>query len=172
VSHLVALHDERRKQSEKKGEVNMTLIKHHETKLEPFDRIFGQWPEFFRRPIIMWSGDHEDLLRVEEYEEDGTRVIRAEMPGIDPDKDVEITVDNGVLHISAERKEEEKSETKDYTRREIRYGLFTRDISLPQGCVEADLKATYKDGMLEIRVPSPVAEAKKVHVQKIPVTTG
>ena len=150
----------------------MALIKHHETKLEPFDRIFGQWPEFFRRPIIMWSGDQEDLLRVEEYQEDGARVIRAEMPGIDPDKDVEITVDNGVLHISAERKAEEKSETKDYARREFRYGMFSRAISLPQGCVETDVKATYKDGILEIRVPAPVVEAKKVDVQRIPVTTG
>ena len=83
-----------------KGAV-MTLMKHRESpRLEAFDRVFGQWPEFFRRPVLMWPGDADDMLKVEEYQENGTRVIRAEIAGIDPDTDVEITVSDGMLHIS------------------------------------------------------------------------
>jgi HSP20 family protein len=151
----------------------MTLTKHHEaSKPEAFDRVFGHWPEFFRRPLILWPGDAEDTLRVEEYQENGTRVIRAEMAGIDPDKDVEVTVRNGVLHISAERKEEEKSETKYYSRHEIHYGSFTRDLAIPESCAEADVKATYKDGILEVRVPVPAVDTKSTEPKKVAVTKG
>ena len=151
----------------------MTLMKHRESpRLEAFDRVFGQWPEFFRRPVLMWPGDADDMLKVEEYQENGTRVIRAEIAGIDPDTDVEITVSDGMLHIGAERKEEEKSEALGYTRHEIRYGSFTRELPLPQGCVEADVKATYTDGILEIRVPAPAVEAKPAEPRKIAVTKG
>jgi HSP20 family protein len=101
------------------------------------------------------------MLRVEEYREGDTLVIRAEMAGIDPDKDVEITVSDGVLHISAQRREEEKTEGKDYYRQELRYGSFSRDVALPEGCSEEDVKASYQDGILEIRVPVPAAGEKK-----------
>jgi HSP20 family protein len=151
----------------------MTLIKHHEApKLEAFDRFFGQWSDVLRRPMIVWPGATEDTLRVEEYQENGTRVIRAEIAGIDPDDDVEVTVSDGMLHISAERKEETKSETKDYARHEIRYGSFARVLPLPEGCAEADVTATYTDGILEVRVPSPPAETKPAQARKVPVTKG
>ncbi|MFZ0173701.1 MAG: Hsp20/alpha crystallin family protein [Acidimicrobiales bacterium] len=147
----------------------MTMIKHQEArKLEPFDRFFGQWPEIFHRPLIFWPEEAEATLRVEEYQENGTRVIRAEMPGIDPDKDVEVTVLDGVLHIGAQRLAEEKSETKRYARRELRYGSFSRDLPLPEGCAAADVKATYKDGILEFRLPA-ASMAKKAEPKKIPV---
>jgi HSP20 family protein len=151
----------------------MTLIKHHDTpRLEAFDRFFGQWPDIFRHPLLVWPGDSEDTLRVDEYQENGTRVIRAEMAGIDPDKDVEVTVSDGLLHISAERKEEAKSETKDYARHEIHYGSFTRVLPLPDGCAEADVQATYKNGILEIRVPVPSLDTKASKAKKVPVTKG
>ena len=48
-----------------------------------------------------------DMIHVEEYRTDGTLVVRADLPGIDPDKDVELTISQGMLHIEAERGEEE-----------------------------------------------------------------
>lgn len=140
--------------------------------LDVFDRFFEGWPTWFRRPVMLLPETMEDTLRVDEYREDGTEVIRAEMAGIDPEKDVEITVANGVLHIEAHRQEEEKKEGKDFYRRELRYGSFSRDLALPEGATEADVKATYKDGILEVRVPVPEPKAAGTETKKIPITKG
>ena len=108
-------------------------------------------------------------MRVEEYNEGDTLVVRAEMPGIDPDKDVEITVVDGLLTISAERREEstEGKEGKPGYRSEFRYGSFRRVLRLPEGAIESDVKATYADGILEVRVPVGTATPQP---SKVPVT--
>ena len=139
------------------------------THLDPFERFFGGLPAWARWPERAWPTG--DFVRVDEYRENETLVVRAEIPGIDPAKDMEITVSDGVLHISAERREEEKDEGKDYYRQELRYGSFSRDLPLPEGVKESDVKASYRDGILEVRVPMPKAEAEKVPTT-IPVTTG
>ena len=138
------------------------------THLDPFERFFGDLPGFFRWPARSWPADH--FVRVDEFREDDTLVVRAEVPGIDPEKDVQITVADGVLHIGAERREEKKEEGKDYYRQELRYGSFSRDLPLPPGVNESDVKAKYRDGILEIRVPLPKAEVEKT-ATTIPVTT-
>jgi HSP20 family protein len=134
-----------------------------------FDRMFDEWARmmpFRAMPFSRWR-ELEELIRVEEYREDGALVIRADLPGIDPDKDVELTVSAGMLHIEAERHEEEKREEKGYVRREVRYGSLSRSLPLPEGVTEADITATYKDGVLEIRVPEPKHEAaKKIAISK------
>jgi HSP20 family protein len=107
------------------------------------------------------------MIHVEEYREDGTLVVRADLPGIDPDKDVELTVVGGMLHIEAERREEEKREGTGFLRREVRYGSFSRSLPLPEGVTEADITATYTDGVLEIRIPEPTREpARKIAIGK------
>jgi len=126
--------------------------------------MFEEWARML--PFSRWR-EAEELIRVEEFREDGTLVIRADLPGIDPDKDVELTVSHGILHIEAERREEEKREEKGYVRRELRYGSLSRSLPLPQGVTEADITATYKDGVLEIRIPAPKHEpAKKIAISK------
>ena len=65
-------------------------------------------------------------IRVEEFVDDKTLVVRAELPGVDPDKDVEITIDNGYLRIHAERQEKEEHKDKGRFRSEFRYGSFSR----------------------------------------------
>ena len=112
----------------------------------------------------------EDVLRVEAYQEGGELVIRAEMPGIDPDKDVDIAVADGMLTIQAERREEKKQEGKAGYRSEFRYGMFRRTMPLPAGVKEDDIKASYVDGILEVRVPA--AEQPAPAVRKIPVSHG
>ena len=104
---------------------------------------------------------------MEELREDGTLVIRADLPGIDPDKDVELTVSDGMLHIEAERRVKEKREEKGYLRQELRYGSLSRSLPLPEGVTEADITATCKAGVLEIRIPEPRREpAKKIAISK------
>jgi HSP20 family protein len=122
-----------------------------------FDRVFEEWMRMmpFRLMPFPRSRDGGDLIRVEEFQEDGTLVIRADLPGIDPDKDVEVTVADGMLHIDAERHVEEKEEEKGYVRQELRYGALSRALPLPGGATEADITGTYKDGVLEIRIPAP-----------------
>jgi HSP20 family protein len=100
-----------------------------------------------------WDLTGEALIRVDEYRENDMQVIRAELAGIDPDKDVEITVNEGMLHIDARRRVEQTTEDKGYRRQELRYGRFNRALPLPEGSSESDIKATYKDGILEIRIP-------------------
>lgn len=72
-------------------------------------------------------------LRIEETVEGEQLVVRAELPGIDPDKDVEISVQERILHIRAERRQETKEEAKGHYRSEFRYGSFARRIPLPEG---------------------------------------
>ncbi len=134
-----------------------------------FDRLFDEWTRMMPfRPLAfpLWWGAG-DLIRVEEYREDGTLVVHADLPGIDPDKDVELTVSDGTLHIEAERRQEEKREEKGYLRQEVRYGSFSRSLPLPEGVAEADITATYKDGVLEIRIPElKHEETKKIAISK------
>jgi HSP20 family protein len=136
---------------------------------EPFELgwFWEDWPELLRRPVMSRFG-MEHPMRVEEFTEDGTLVIRAEMPGIDPDKDVEISLTNNMLSIQAERREEERVEKRNYVRSEMRYGSFSRVIPVPAGLTEADIKATYKDGILEIRFPFEVEKS----AVKIPIAKG
>ena len=133
-----------------------------------FDRLFEEWARMMPfRPMSFPRWLEADLIRVEEYREDGTLVVRADLPGIDPDKDVELTVAGGMLHIEAERRAEEKREEKGYLRREVRYGAVSRSLPLPEGVTETDIAASYKDGILEIRIPEPAREeAKKIAISK------
>jgi HSP20 family protein len=75
-----------------------------------------------------------------------------------------------MLRINAERRVEEKSQDTGYTRHEMRYGGYTRTLPLAEGATENDIKATYKDGILEIRVPvveqTPAAEPTKIAISK------
>jgi HSP20 family protein len=117
-------------------------------------------------PFPHWR-EADDLIRVEQFREDGALVVRADLPGIDPEKDVELTVSGGMLHIHAERREEEKREEKGYLRHELRYGSLSRTLPLPGGVTESDITATYKDGILEIRIPEPNHEpGKKIPISK------
>lgn len=134
-----------------------------------FDRMFDEWARMmpFRAMSFPHWHDGDDLIRVEEFRDDGTLVVRADLPGIDPEKDVEVTVTDGMLHIHAERREEDKKEGKGYLRQELRYGLLSRTLPLPEGVTESDITASYKAGMLEIRVPEPKQpEAKKIAISR------
>jgi HSP20 family molecular chaperone IbpA len=88
-------------------------------------------------------------LRIEDYVEDSTYVLRAEIPGVDPEKDLEVEVENDVLVVRGERHEGKQ----DKHHREFHYGSFERAVYLPSGADAEKLAATYTDGVLEVRVP-------------------
>ena len=124
----------------------------------PFDDIFT--PLRFRELFL-------PELKVEEYIEDGALVVKVEIPGIDPDKDVEISVTGDVLLVKAERTYEERKDVDGGFRSEFSYGSFERRIPLPEGAVTDDIKATYGDGILSVRMP---LRTEQPTVTPIPVT--
>ena len=138
--------------------------------IDLFETLFSDWPTMFRRPFLVVP-EGLDTIRADEFIEDGTMVMRVEMAGIDPEKDVHISLDGDVLHVGAERREEDETKERDYMRRELRYGAFRRDLLVPTGTSKADVKASYKDGILEIRVPT-TKEAPAPPEVTIPVTKG
>lgn len=101
-------------------------------------------------------------VRIEEYTKEGEFTIRAEIPGIDPDKDIEISVEDGVLTVEGQRQEKHQSGQ----RSEFYYGRFMRSVSLPNGADEDHIKATYRDGILEVKVP---VKERSEHNHKIQV---
>jgi HSP20 family molecular chaperone IbpA len=111
---------------------------------------FESFPMFGWRHMLDLQG-----IRIEEFIEENRYVVRAEIPGIDPDKDVEITVSDGILVIKAERSEEKK----DKHRSEFRYGSLVRSVRLPVGADEDKITASYGDGILTVTVP--LTEVKK-----------
>ncbi len=104
-------------------------------------------------------------MRVEDYVKDGTYVLRAELPGVDPEKDIEVTLSHGVLTMSAHRQEE----TEGKHRSEFRYGTFTRSITLPAGADEDHIRASYDMGVMEVTVSLKDQAAEEAH-KRIPVT--
>jgi HSP20 family protein len=104
-------------------------------------------------------------MRMEDFVRDGSYVIRAELPGIDPDKDLEVTVANGILRIKAERREERM----DKHHSEFYYGTFSRSVTLPTGADERHVQAIYGHGILEVTIKLAEDKASETP-RKIPVT--
>jgi HSP20 family protein len=135
--------------------------------LKVFEPLELDLPDRWRRWLDLDS-EADRWLRIEELHEDGMMVVRAEMPGVDPDKDVEISVSDGVLHISAKREERTEHKEKGNYRSEFRYGMFSRDFVLPPGVDHHAVKASYKDGILEVRMPW--ADEATPKMTKVPIS--
>jgi HSP20 family protein len=127
--------------------------------------IFPDLMDWFEEPFLTLRPYLGQPIRVEEYAEDDHYLIRAELAGIDPEKDVEVTVGSGYLTIRAERSD--KIEGKH--RSEFRYGSFSRTLTLPVNADEDAVTASYRDGILTISVglkTEEKASAKKIEVVK------
>ena len=90
-----------------------------------------------------------NLMRLEDEHKDGAYEVRAELPGVDPTDDIEVTVHDGRLTIKAERTQ--TSESNGHS--EFSYGSFIRTVPLPAGADEDDINATYDRGILTVTVP-------------------
>jgi HSP20 family protein len=107
---------------------------------ESFVRPFGDWPVLGER----WTAPAVNM-----FEDEDHVIIEAEVPGVKAD-DIEVAVQQGVLRISGEFKEEEEREGKSYHRRERRIGRFERALSLPSSVNPDAAKAEFKDGILTL----------------------
>jgi HSP20 family molecular chaperone IbpA len=121
-------------------------------------RLFNELSDWFDQDLLFRGSN---LMRLEDRVTDTEYTVRAELPGLDPEKDVEINVSSGVLTIRAERREE----TQAHHRSEFRYGLFQRSVRLPGNADETKVQAHYAHGILEITVPLKAApEAKRIEI--------
>lgn len=139
-----------------------------------------RWPWFIRDVIgrELWPLLGENLrlpglledVAVEEVVRDGAWIVRAEAPGIDPANDADITVHDGLLTLKIERRQESSEESGSTKRSEFRYGSFERTVALPKGVDEAAIRASYTNGILEIKVPLP-KKAAAPKGTKVPITS-
>jgi HSP20 family protein len=91
--------------------------------------------------------------------------IKAELPGVKKE-DLEVNVENGVLTLSGERRQEKEEKGKKFHRVERSYGSFMRSFTLPDDVAAEKLHAEYKDGLLHVRLPKTAVEkAKSVEVK-------
>ena len=101
--------------------------------------------------------------RVDISETDKEFIIKAELPEVNKE-DVKVTVANGVLSISGERKQEKEEEGKKFHRIERYYGSFTRSFTLPDNVDETKVDASYKDGMLNLKIEK-TGESKPTSIE-------
>jgi HSP20 family protein len=125
---------------------------------EMFDRVLGGWTPAETIPELMRPA-------VESFVENGKIVIRADLPGIDP-KDIDVTISGDMLTIRGKRERSQEEKSRDYIRREVSYGSFERTVALPKGVDSEQIKAAYKNGVLELTVSAP----KELSARKVPIT--
>jgi HSP20 family protein len=126
------------------------------------ERFFGRAPE------IAGNGDEPITERLWEpltdiTEDDKEFLVMVELPEMKKE-DVKVTVENGMLRISGERKAEKEEKNKKYHRIERSYGSFLRAFTLPNTADGAKINADYKDGVLKVHLPK-TAEAKPKAVE-------
>ncbi|MDT5246668.1 MAG: hypothetical protein QOD36_4044, partial [Mycobacterium sp.] len=113
--------------------------------LPELSELFSAFPTFANlRPLF-----DNRLLRLEDEVKDGVYEVRAELPGVDPTDDIEVSVRDGKLTIKAERTQTTESNGHS----EFSYGSFIRTVPLPAGADEDDINATYDRGILTVSVP-------------------
>jgi HSP20 family protein len=139
---------------------------------EPFRELaalqneMGRWMNQFT-PGTMGGGNGQStstwLPAVDVWETEKELVLSFDLPGIPEDK-IAVELDDNVLTVSGQREREETSSSDRFYRYERRFGTFSRSVTLPHGVSEDSIKADYKDGVLEVRVPKP-EEPKPKRIQ-------
>jgi HSP20 family protein len=140
----------------------MSLIK-----WSPFFEPF-EMDKFFEGMVPANTRQNGLVPAIDIYEKNNAVVIETALPGVNP-KDVELSVENGVLVIKGQSERKTEIDEKDYYRKEIRSGSFMRQVALPEGILQDNAKAAFKDGILLIEFPkTEKKEAKpiKIDVQK------
>ncbi|MBU0597060.1 Hsp20/alpha crystallin family protein [Patescibacteria group bacterium] len=142
----------------------MSLIQYNPwDSFEGMDEIFNRLPAF-RNMGAMQKGFTPAM---DVYETKDSVVVETPLAGVDS-KDVEVSVEKGVLTIKGESKKEHEVDDKNYYRKEVRSGSFFRQVALPNAVKEDGVQAEFEDGVLKIICPKVTpTEAKKVQVKII-----
>lgn len=126
------------------------------TRWEPFrefEDMFKQYSPFFSRPLRREGGEMIEWTPVADITEtDKEFLIKAELPEVKKE-DVKVTLQDGALTISGERKHEKKQKGENEIRVESFYGTFSRTFTLPESADMKGIRAESKDGVLRVHVP-------------------
>ena len=125
------------------------------------------WENFFgERPLPrIWEREWAPSLDVSETKDNF--VVKAEVPGIDA-KDIDISLTGDVLTIKGEKKQEKEEKEEDYHLVERSYGSFSRSVRLPAEVESDKIKASYKNGILNITLP----KSEKVKAKEVKIKVG
>jgi HSP20 family protein len=136
---------------------------------QPMTDLFRTYALPWWRPWTAFTRDRPYMPVVDVFSHNADVVVRVELPGIDPEKDVKVTLDEGVLSSKGERKEEKEVKEEGYYRKESTYGTFERRIPMSVGIKDSDIKADYKDGVLEVVVTGAAKVQSKPATKEIPI---
>jgi HSP20 family protein len=146
----------------------MELIRRNQNQTDPVKELFNE--DFFwgfpfvpvtGKQLSAQSGWHPAIDITEEKER---YVIHADLPGLKKEE-IRISLEDGVLTIEGERKTESEHKDRNYHRIERSYGRFARSLNLGSAVDEAKIKASYKDGVLEVTAPKAErAKAKTIDI--------
>ena len=126
-----------------------------------FEDFFGGWPLAGR------ASESAFVPRLDVAEDEGQVVVSAELPGMS-EKDLEVSLADGVLTISGEKKDGREAKDKSYHLVERSYGRFSRSVELGRAVDEGKVAAAYKDGILRVTVP----KSEKAKPRKISIHSG
>jgi len=132
-----------------------------EDMVDRYTRAIG-WPRMGSQEVLA-TGDWAPRVDIAETEKEF--LIKAEIPEVKKE-DLTVTADNGVLTIKGERKHEKDEKGKKFHRIERFYGTFTRSFTLPENVEESKIEASFKDGILNLRIPKNLKiKSKKAEIQ-------
>jgi HSP20 family protein len=135
---------------------------------DPFREVAAVQNELSRLMNGLYEGNGRTtqswVPTLDAWETDDALVYAFDLPGVPQDK-ISVEVEGGTLTVSAERQRSEQVSQERYHRFERRFGTFSRTVGLPQGISEDAIKASFKDGVLEIQIPKPEqVKPKKIEV--------
>ncbi len=131
--------------------------------LHEMARFRRDFEDLFEHFFAPWKV-REAAPSVESFIEGDNLVVRADLPGVDPNK-VEVSVTGNILTIKGSREQKREEKGRHFMHRELSYGSFERSLTLPDGVKADAIKAAYKDGVLELTMPAP----KGLSVRKVPI---
>ncbi|MBU8788392.1 Hsp20/alpha crystallin family protein [Bacillus sp. FSL M8-0052] len=130
-------------------------FKHLNSVRREFDRVFADFPATF-------GGEHGfGEIRVDVHETESEIVASCDIPGLESKEDVHIDVENNMLHISGSVNRSNEVKEENIHRKERFVGRFHRSVTLPGPVSTEGIKASYKNGVLEVRMPKDMKEQKK-----------
>jgi HSP20 family protein len=159
--------------TEEKG-VKEGEMQKREKPYSPFEEMEHLFDDFFQRrffapsfmPRLKFPEFANTSTSIDMFEDGTDLVIKADLPGMKKEE-ISIEFNNDVITISGEKKSEEKTERKDYFRVERSFGSFVRKLRLPVDVQVDKVNASFKDGVLEVRMPKSLSD--KPNTRKITV---
>lgn len=137
----------------------MTLVRYNRPNRDLMSKNFSDIMDEFFNDVVQSNRD-SFVPGIDISETDNQFQITAELPGMSKE-DIDISLDNGRLSISGERKFEKEEEGKKFHRVETRYGSFNRSFQLPDNVDEESIQATYENGLLNISIEKAEDKVKK-----------